>query len=213
MPTMGQRLWLRRYWIGWGAVVLAWFVIVYGGGNWLTAHRTTRVRLDFPFEQNIPLVPFAAYVYLSVNPLMWLSGWVLGEPRQWRALALTMITAITIAGLGFLLAPADLAYLPWEETTNTPWHGTFLFVRQIVGDHNLFPSLHVALAWICAAAYCDAGLPALRPLWIVWSGAIAAATLLAHQHHLVDVIGGAVVGPLCVRWVYRRQLRSESAAA
>ena len=195
---------LYRHWVGWGAVVLVWFIVIYGGCNWLTAQRTTRVRLDFEFERSIPVVPAMAYVYLSLTPLMWCSGWVLTDPREWRALAFTMMAAITLGGIGFLILPADLAYPPLHESLPVQWHGLFAFVRWLVGDHNLFPSLHVALAWICMSAYCREGPVRLQPVWIVWSGVIIAATVLAHQHHLVDVVGGMVVGWLCFKLVYRR---------
>jgi membrane-associated phospholipid phosphatase len=204
--TLAGRIALRRHWLAWGALVAAWFVLVYGGCNWLTARRDARVRVDFDFEREFPIVPWAAYVYLSINPLLWCSGLALHTPRQWRALALAMIGAITIAGVGFLLLPADLAYPPRVESTAPEWHALYRFVHWIVGDHNLFPSLHVALAWLCAAAYAGANRAALRPLWMAWAGAITVATVLAHQHHLLDIAGGIGLGCASFKLIYRRQL-------
>jgi len=211
--TLAGRIALRRHWLVWGAVVAAWFVLVYGGCNWLTAQREARVRLDFDFERQFPIIPWAAYAYLSINPLLWCSGLALHSPRQWRALALAMIGAITVAGVGFLLFPADLAYRPWQESTASEWHALFRFVHLTVGDHNLFPSLHVALAWLCAAAYARASAPALRPLWPAWAGAIMVATVLAHQHHLLDVAGGIALGWACFKLVYLRQLPEPQSTA
>ena len=199
-----QRVALRRYWLGWGAVVAAWFVIVYGGCNWLTSRRTERVRLHLDAELQIPLVPAAVVVYLSLSPLMWLSGWALVCPRQWRVLALTMMVAIGLAGLGFLALPAELGYEPWCESVPAAWHPLFEFTDALVGTHNLFPSLHVALAWICAAAYCRSEAGWLWSLWICWAAAITGATLLVHQHHLLDVAGGMLLAAGCVTMVLRR---------
>jgi membrane-associated phospholipid phosphatase len=164
------------------------------------------VRLDFDFERAIPLVPWTAYVYLSLNPLLWCSGLALDRPRQWRALAWAMIAAITVAGVGFLLLPAETAFPPWQTALDAEWHGLFRFVSLLVGKYNLFPSLHVALAWLSAAAYANASRLSRRGLWWAWAAAVAVATVTAHQHHLVDVVGGIIVGWACFRFVYLRLL-------
>lgn len=194
--------WSRRSWLGWGAIVLVWFVVVYGGCNWLTDLRSQRVRLHWDFELRIPLVPAALVVYQSLSPLMVLSGVVLKNAHQWRALACTMMTAIGLAGIGFLVFPADLGYVPWHEDVPAEWYSPYALTESVVGSHNLFPSLHVALAWICAAAYAQSTPTWLVPLWCGWVGGIAVATLLVHQHHLIDVAGGIALGWFCMTTIY-----------
>lgn len=54
-------------------------------------------------------------------------------------------------------------------------------------DNNYLPSLHVSYATTCAFF-------AGGPLWTLWAVAISASTLLCHQHYLLDVLAGFLLG-------------------
>jgi protein-tyrosine phosphatase len=66
--------------------------------------------------------------------------------------------------------------------------------RGMDAPHNLFPSLHIALRVVLAATYAAHTRGLLKLLCQVWFSLIALSTVLTHQHHLVDVAGGAVLG-------------------
>jgi membrane-associated phospholipid phosphatase len=72
--------------------------------------------------------------------------------------------------------------------------------------HNLVPSLHVAASILLIAALWRA----LTPVWIragllLWGVLLCASVVLVHQHHLLDVLGGWLLGLAAFRLVYVRQ--------
>ena len=69
----------------------------------------------------------------SVNLLVALSGLILDRPRQWRALALSLMAATALGGIGFLLLPAEVGYAATEYTA-AGWAPWFEFKRWLVGN-------------------------------------------------------------------------------
>jgi len=202
-------------WPGWrllaeagvlGTAQSAWWVFVYFGANWVTAMRTERVCIHLDAELAIPFVPLFLIVYRSIDPLFLLGPFVLRSRVEIRALITAAFCATTIAGVCFLLVPAELAYppLPLEGF----WADAFAFNERIVLRYNLAPSLHVALSTIVLAAYGTFRGAPCRVLLTAWGGLIALSTLLIHQHHIVDVVTGLLLGWACYRLVYRRWLRA-----
>ena len=73
--------------------------------------------------------------------------------------------------------------------------------------HNLVPSLHVAASILLIAALWRS----LPPVWIrtglvLWGLLFCASVLLVHQHHLLDMATGLLLGYLCYRLVYWRAI-------
>jgi membrane-associated phospholipid phosphatase len=207
-------------WPGWrllaeasvlGTAQSAWWVFVYFGANWVTAMRTDRVRIHLEAELSIPFVPLFLIVYRSIDVLFLLGPFVLRSRAEIRALSLALFLATTTAGVCFLLIPAELAYppLPVEGF----WADAFAFNERIVLRYNLVPSLHVALSTIVLAAYGTFRGTRCRVLLAVWGGLIALSTLLIHQHHVLDVVTGLLLGWACYRLVYRRWLRAAARTA
>jgi len=60
--------------------------------------------------------------------------------------------------------------------------------------HNLFPTLHIALAMILADVYGRHTRGVVRILSYAWFVLIGASTVLTWQHHLVDLAGGLMLG-------------------
>lgn len=195
---------LRRAWLL-TALNTAWFTLVYGGCNWITAHRTLRVRLDLPGEvQTMPFVPAMAVFYMSVYLLFLAGPFIVRERRDFQTLIGALALATAIGGVGFLLFPACPAYPPPGELG--AWAGWYDCADQINLDYNMAPSLHVALSVGCVAAYARGAPAAGRCLLWAWAGGIALSTLLIHQHHMVDVASGWGLGVAAWR-IARRFLR------
>lgn len=201
-------------WVAWPAagqiryalVRVSWvalcFALVYGGAEWLTVHRVTRVKIAMEWEQQMPFVPAFSLIYISAYAVLFpLALWVLRTRREIDELAFQLVIIILLAGLGFLLLPANLAYAPPGELGL--WRPLFIFADDLNLDHNLAPSLHVALSTVCLEHYAlrvdSRGKWALR----AWGGLIAASTLLLHQHHVLDVVAGYALA-LGV-WSYRQR--------
>lgn len=203
-------------WPGWRHLKLAalvslvgvlWFVLVYGGCDSITAHREARVRIHFDWETKIPFAPDAVLVYMSIYPLFVAAPFVLRQRREFLALAITLNMVILAGGLGFLLIPAQLAFPPSNDPGLFP--RLFRFADRLNLTYNLVPSLHVALSLACLGAFAGKTGRAGRMLLWSWAAAVAASTLLTHQHHVVDVVSGAVLGWAMSRFVFPRLPRAK----
>jgi membrane-associated phospholipid phosphatase len=166
--------------------------------------RGLRVAVHLPAELAIPLVPAMSLAYVSLYALLLLAPFVLRTRGELRAFVLAMAVAILLAGVGFLLVPAALAFPPASGADLGRWAGLFRVADGLNLTYNLVPSLHVAFAVLCAAVFGRrAAVPGRAALW-TWAALIAASTLLTHQHHLVDVASGAVLGLGCASLAFRR---------
>jgi membrane-associated phospholipid phosphatase len=188
-----------------------WFLIVYGGAEWLTAHRDFRVPVHIAAELRIPFVPAMTAFYMSVYGLFLLAPFVLRTRREFVAAVRTVAAAIAAAGVGFLLVPAELAFAPIREEQLGAWAGLYHLADELNLTYNLLPSLHVTFAVICAAMFSPRARRPVKVLLWLWAALIAASTVLIHQHHVLDVATGWLLALACVRTVYRRLLRAAPA--
>jgi membrane-associated phospholipid phosphatase len=195
--------------IGLGVLQSGWWVLVYGGASWLTEQRSDRVRLHFDAELAMPFVPEFLVVYMSLNLLFLLAPFILRSGAELRALIVALFVVTGIAGIGFLLLPGDIAYAP--VTLDGFWADAFAFNRRIVLRHNLAPSLHIAFSTILLGAFGSGRGRIARSLLAAWGVLIAASTLLIHEHHIVDVVSGFLLGWAGYRFLYCRILQPDAA--
>jgi predicted protein tyrosine phosphatase/membrane-associated phospholipid phosphatase len=176
------------------------FVVLYGGTNWFTAQRpAAEVRAwYFAWELTaVPYVPLLIVPYMSIDLLFFLAPFLCRDAREMRVLARRVVFAVVVAAAFFLLLPLRLA---WPERPRAGgWFGDFVeqsctapFLMEY--PHNLFPALHIALCVILADIYARHTRGLVRALSHAWFGLIGVSTVLAWQHHLVDVAGGLVLG-------------------
>jgi membrane-associated phospholipid phosphatase len=205
-------------WPGWpflrfacllSAVNGAWFGFVYGGCEWLTAHRTLRVPIHLPIELSIPLVPGALVVYMSIYILFLAGPFIVRDRTEFLTLIGSLALATLVGGIGFLLIPSSAAFAPPGDLGG--WAGLFHFADRLNLDYNMVPSLHVALAVCCIAAFARHASPRWRALLWIWAAAIALSTVLTHQHHLVDAVTGWGVGIGAYRMASTISFRRENA--
>jgi membrane-associated phospholipid phosphatase len=181
------------------AAFAAYFWIVYFAGDFVATHATQRHHVALPFEADIPFVPWAAVIYLTVTPFFCLAPFVLRTPQQLLPLFVTMCVEVTLAGIVFCLFPVELSFSP-HEVAGVP--GFFHRLATTVAlTYNCVPSLHVALVLTCAWAYTSVGGRRWRIFVWGWALAIVVSTLLTHQHHLADLASGIVLAALAVRYV------------
>ena len=199
-------------WPGWALILRAlllslpvtgWWVLVYHGANWLTEGRSWRVRVHLDVERAMPFVPSFILGYLSLNLVFLPAPFVLRSRRELEALALSLAVAIGVAGVCFLLIPAELAY---PKSDPGAWAALFTLAHELALSYNLVPSLHVAMSCLCLAAYATHCGKLGKSLLGLWAATIAVSTLLIHEHHLLDVLTGlilAIAGKLLIydRWL------------
>jgi membrane-associated phospholipid phosphatase len=204
-------------WPGWGhflestALALAnlvWFEIVFYGCDVITRGRSLRVPIHTSLDLAIPFVPSMTMVYLSMELLFVAGPFILRTRQEFRAAIAMLAVTIGIAGVCFLLIPAELAYPPVLETQLGIWAGAYHIADALNLTYNLVPSLHVALTVACVAAFARHARVMTKALLWAWALAITLSTLLTHQHHLVDAVSGWVLGLLCFRFVYLRWIRN-----
>lgn len=213
-PFLAWPGWAHLRYAGWlSAANAAWFALVYGGADYLTARRSFRVPVSFAFELRIPFVPAMTAVYMSIYLLFLLAPFVLRTRREMRAAVWTLAWITLCGGLGFLLLPAELAFPPPREAELGGWAKLFHLADDLNLTYNLLPSLHVALSVACVAIFSPrAGTAGKLFLWS-WALLVAASTVLIHQHHLLDVAAGWLLAVAGVRVVYRRRDQASGAGA
>lgn len=210
-PSAGDRPFLQwpgwahlRYFLWLAPLVLASWVVIFGGADWLAAQHSFRVRIHFDAELELPFVPVFVLGYVSLNVLLVLAPFVLRSRQELQALAAALIGVTAIAGIGFVMIPAEAAYP--APTADVPGRlGWLLAVaKRAALRHNMVPSLHVALAGVCALTYATRAGRFGGLLLSSWLALIAVSTLLIHQHHVIDVATGLALAWAGKRFIFQR---------
>jgi membrane-associated phospholipid phosphatase len=174
------------------------FAVVYGGSNYWAAQQATHYHLYWQWERTLPFVPAMIYVYFSIGLLFWLPLWVLDAPhllRLGKAAALCMLAA----GVCFVAWPASTGFVGPELPQDALQAWIFTRLHQFDHPHNTAPSLHIALSTLVLLA-CASGSLWRKGALLAWWMLIVLAVLLVHQHHVLDVVSGALLGGLGYAW-------------
>jgi membrane-associated phospholipid phosphatase len=202
-PPRGE----ARLTVAMAAGFVLFFLLVYGGASWVTGFYPGGVRVDLPFERHIPFVPAWASVYVSMDLLVLLSLLVFRTWRDLTPFVLTLALETVLGAVCFLLLPVEIAW-PLREVQGGP-APIFWMADTLNLERNYLPSLHVAFACTAALAYGERGGGLARLLLSLWATAIAASTLLIHEHHVVDVLAGALLAWATWRFVAPRARRED----
>src|SRR5206468_163425 len=132
-------------------------------------------------ELRVPFVPAAVVGYMSLYPLFIMAPFVVRTDRELRALGISLEVVIGVAGIGFLVFPADNLFSTPDEMGG--WSPAVRFAKWLALDYNLAPSLHVAMGTLCVAVYSRQAPPIGRAALWLWAGAIGLSALLLHQHY------------------------------
>jgi membrane-associated phospholipid phosphatase len=195
------RTWRTSIWVALAGAV--WFVLLYGGADYVTSRRSLRVPVHFEAELRIPFIASAVWIYMSIYALFLMCPFVLRSSRRVIALGATLAAVTSAATIGFLLIPAELAFpSPARASEPGATAQAYLFADWLNLRYNLLPSLHVALSVTCIGAYAPRARRAGR-FWLwSWALAVAVSTVLTHFHHILDAVSGFVLGLTAVRVVY-----------
>jgi membrane-associated phospholipid phosphatase len=173
------------------------FAGVYGATNWISQQRSETYRVFTDWELTLPFVPQLVFVYFSVVVILFLPMFSV-QRHEVRPLAGAFALTTGIAGLSFLLFPAQLGFV--RPSLVPGYEPIFSTLYAIDLPYNTLPSLHVAystLALLTVARATDSRLARVGlALWLV---VIAASVVLMHQHHIADVVAGFVLGFVCYR--------------
>lgn len=173
----------------------ALFMVLYHACNFYAAG-CGRLRYWYAdWELGIPVVPWFIVPYWSIDLFFAIAPFLCTSRSELRVLAGRLTLAILLAATCFVVWPLGLMHVRSDEQgLFTP---LFAAIHAFDKPHNLFPSLHVAFAFILRWTYHRHvhGLP--RILFHGWFLCVSLSTILVHQHHLVDLAGGLVLAILC----------------
>lgn len=207
---MNRRPWFQvpdgrtlRTILTWCLIIDVLFFAVYGSINWLTSQRADLFELYVQMELAIPLVPASIWVYASMLLLFCLPIFTISRERVRRE-ALAAILALFVAAFIWLMFPARLGF---ERIVPEEYGLAYETMFMLDHPHNLVPSLHIIFSSLVVLA-CGQNAPGRIKigLWF-WLAAIAASTVLTHQHHLLDIVTGLLVAIVCRTWLVRPSTR------
>lgn len=180
------------------AIFLVFFYAFFGAAAYLADLLDYRFDVGFEFEKRIPFVPAMAAVYLSVGPMMLLSIFILRQPRPMRLL-LAVLCAQTFVGFCIFLAfPVETNFPAPQDPASLPL--VYRIADLINLKNNQLPSLHLGFAATMAFVYSTGRRPLVAILFHAWALAIAASTVLIHEHNLLDLLAGYLLAWCGARW-------------
>ena len=189
---------LNYWWAAYLRLIALWllFLAVYYGCNWATSGRSDVGVVRFEWERSIPFVSWMIVPYLSIGVLFVAIPFA-GLGRRvidvffWR-----MAAATIVAGACFLVFPLQLA----GPRPSAPdfLGGIYELLKAADAPYNLFPSLHVAYLLIMWTTYNRRMSILPAALLHVWFGLVLVSVLFVHQHHFIDMVGGAALAIVCI---------------
>jgi membrane-associated phospholipid phosphatase len=150
-----------------------------------------RHSFETALDRAIPFVPWMVVVYLAFFPFVAVSPFLV-DRRKFATGLLACVFAMAVAWPVFLLVPASVTRPDPGLVQNEVLRAVFRWLQLLDDTHNTFPSLHVAIVWICAIGatrWVRHGWAAL-PLAV----AVSASTTLVKQHAVADVVAGTALG-------------------
>ncbi|MBH0006787.1 phosphatase PAP2 family protein [Psychrobacter sp. SWN149] len=157
--------------------------------------------LATPFDSAIPFIPAMIVPYSWSLILFVVSFFLVRTSTQLSLLSYRLILATIFACLIFYFYPARFSFnrLPPNDWTQFGYQ----FLQLVDKPFNQLPSLHVSYAILLGVSLWD--IAGSEKSWV--SGAyrllltgictlIALSTVLTYQHHLLDMLGGAVLAVL-----------------
>lgn len=188
-----------------GIANLALFLIIYIPTNHF--NHSTYYHPYLSWELSIPFLKWMIIPYHSFN-LLFLIPLFLLPRRSVKVLGMSFAISTIIAGISFILFPSQIGFqrvIP-EGFTAPLYKYLFTFDNTT----NLVPSLHVTyvtLYFVSCVGYLKRKLTQI--IFGLVSLLIISSTLFTHQHHLLDVITGAMLA-VTVYWFVSNKLLQEN---
>lgn len=161
------------------------FYLVYGGADYIVRNHPVVAPIIIPNEPAWPFVEDLSLVYLSTLIALSALPFVLETWSELRYAALLLGGQLIGAAPFFVLLP--FASIPGHDSQVS---NVYELLDLLNLSSNYFPSLHVSFSFSCAYLLGARKTAAVRLFFWVWAALVSIATLLLHQHYLIDVVGG-----------------------
>ncbi len=160
------------------------------GGLWV--HELIQVQseplfiVDNALERAIPFLPWTIWIYFSFFVFIGSTVFRVEQKLFWRFILSGTLAAL-IAWSFVLLLPVSFDRPDPALIDSDLYRRIYTLVHEADPSHITFPSLHVAVTWICTFLLWDQPGRSWR---IALGVAISLSTLTTKQHLVSDVIGG-----------------------
>lgn len=192
MPGVSMRLrWLHLL-LNWGV-----FGLCYPLANLLAQQRGVTRSLALTLDGAIPFVPWMVVPYALSGLFFTLVFLVAPTAEALRVMSRRLLLATVAGCLVFVAVPARFSLVRPPVDDMLP-AALFHWLDLVDQPYNQFPSLHVAYClvfWLALRPVCR---PVLRPLLAACLLLVGASTVFTWQHHLLDVLGGLLLGAVAV---------------
>lgn len=185
--------------------IAAALILTVGGlwlHEWVQAIPTPIIVVDNALERSIPFLPWTIWIYFSFFVFIATTVFRVDDQLFWQFVASSTLAAL-IAWSVVVLLPVTAARPDPALIESDLYRRVFTFVHAADPHHISFPSLHVAVTWICNFLLWPRSGRGWR---IALALGISLSTLFTKQHVVPDVIGGIILALFCV-WITGRQAR------
>lgn len=171
--------------------------IVYWCTQALAANRTlydmtTALDRMIPFDPRWVVVYVACFAYWAVSYVL------MAKQDNWYPIMTGEVLAKLLCGVFFLLIPTTNVRPEITGTGPTDWLMSLIY--QLDPPLDLFPSIHCMESWICFRGML--GQKKIPKWYQIFAGIftflVCLSTLFTRQHVIADVIGGVLLGEICL---------------
>lgn len=190
----------RRIWL---ISAVLYFLFGYLFLNWLNSDRVHYFNVGFPFESQIPFIPFFVFGYTLVYISVFGVYLLMPDNVYFKKVAKMFFVLTTVHFAFFILMPVKMTLRPILSQGTGIINEIVKFYYWIDNPYNCFPSLHVAYTllgglvlwnykrkWAC--------------VYMLTTLIVSISVILVKQHYILDVVGGYVTAILIYLVMSRR---------
>jgi hypothetical protein len=177
------------------------FGLCYPAANLLAQQQGIGRSVATALDAHIVFVPWMVLPYMLSGVFFLGSFWAVGSVGALRVLSQRLLLATVLACLVFVLAPLQFS-VARPVVTSALWEPFYAALELMDRPYNQLPSLHVAyccIFWFAWRPLCAGRAAQVALLFTL--GLVSVATLFTYQHHVLDVLAGALLGGACIRLV------------
>lgn len=169
------------------------FMIVYNLCTWYASSLDNVPSFTFDFEKSIPFIPLSIIPYMASGIFFCMVFFSCKSKQQLKILTWRMLFVTMTAGFFFITVPLKFSF-PKPEVPHRILGLPFSFLKTFDSPFNQSPSLHIAFAFIFWSVFKE--LSKWRIFLLIWLILLGISTLTTYQHHLIDILNGAILAHL-----------------
>ncbi len=167
------------------------FSTVYNASAWYTSTLSNVSSFVFNIESHIPFLPITIIPYLTSGVFFVSVFFCCNTLGDLKVLSKRILFITVIAGLSYLVYPLKFS-LERPEVNNSVLNFLFQFITKVDSPFNEAPSLHIAFAFVFWTVYKERKSTWKKGIGI-WLFLLGVSTLTTYQHHLLDILTGAIL--------------------